>query len=215
MAMAAMKNRAGRLAVLLAAVLLGTGGAAAAEERGAELFSLCSQCHGAAGQGNAATLAPSIAGLPEWYVEGQLQKFRSGMRGTHFDDIAGMRMRPMALWIRNDDDVKAVAAYVASLPRTSPAATLEGGDATRGAVLFTPCHACHGPEAVGNQQLGAPPLRGATDWYLLRQLQNFKGGIRGYDPADQFGKLMVPMAAMLADEQAMKDVIAHIMTLPK
>jgi len=205
----------GRLAALVAAVLLGTGGAAAAETRGAELFSLCSQCHGMAGQGNAATLAPSIAGLPQWYVERQLEKFRSGMRGTHFDDIAGMRMRPMALWIPSEDDVKAVAAYVANMPPTHPAPTLEGGDPTRGATLFTPCHACHGPNAAGNQQLGAPPLRGATDWYLLRQLQHFKGGVRGYDPADQFGRLMVPMAATLADEQAMKDVIAHIMTLPQ
>jgi cytochrome c553 len=215
MAMAATRDWARRLAALLAAALLVAGGTAAAKERGAELFSLCSQCHGAAGDGNPATLAPSIAGLPGWYVEGQLQKFRGGLRGTHFDDIAGMRMRPMALWLRSDDDVKAVAAYVASLPRTKPAATLVGGNATQGAALFAVCNACHGADGAGNQQLFAPPLRGATDWYLLKQLKNFKGGVRGFKPTDQNGIIMAGMAATLADEQAMKDVIAHIMTLPK
>jgi cytochrome c oxidase subunit 2 len=213
--MAATKNRAGRLAVLLAAVLLVAGGTTSAKERGAELYSLCSQCHGAAGAGNPATLAPSIAGLPEWYVEGQLQKFRGGLRGTHFDDIAGMRMRPMALWLRSDDDVKAVAAYVASLPRTAPAATLEGGNAAKGDALFVVCKTCHGADAAGNPQMFAPPLRGATDWYLLKQLKKFKGGVRGFNPTDQNGIVMAGMAKTLPDEQAMKDVIAYIMTLPK
>ena len=61
--------------------------------RGEELFTLCAQCHGENGAGNPVALAPAIAGLPEWFVTGQLQKFRSGGRGTHFDDISGMRMR--------------------------------------------------------------------------------------------------------------------------
>ena len=79
------------------------------------LFDLCSQCHGVDGAGDPRFLAPSIAGLPEWYALTQLSKFRSGARGTHFDDISGMRMRPMALTLANEDDVASVAAYVASL----------------------------------------------------------------------------------------------------
>ena len=214
MAMAAT-NWARGLAALLAAAVLVASGTAAADERGEELFPLCSQCHGAAGEGNAAALAPSIAGLPAWYVETQLQKFRSGLRGTHFDDIAGMRMRPMALWLRSDEDVKAVAAHVESMPGTNPAPSLVGGNAASGAALFVVCNACHGVDAAGNPQLFAPPLRGATDWYLLKQLKKFKGGVRGFNPTDQYGRIMAPMAATLADEQAMKDVIAHIMSLSK
>ena len=34
--------------------------------------------------------APAIAGLDQWYIEMQLGKFRSGLRGRHFDDISGM-----------------------------------------------------------------------------------------------------------------------------
>jgi cytochrome c553 len=39
--------------------------------------------------------------------------------------------------------------------------------------------------------------------------------VRGTNPADTSGALMRPMAQTLADEQAMKDVIAYIMTLKK
>ena len=66
----------------LAALAMGVPSGASAEEnaRGAELFELCLQCHGSAGEGNHAALAPSIAGLEEWYVLGQLKNFQSGAR---------------------------------------------------------------------------------------------------------------------------------------
>jgi cytochrome c553 len=189
------------------------GAAAADPARGKALFALCTQCHGDAGQGNPAIEAPSIAGLPAWYVEATLRKFKSGGRGTHPDDIAGMRMRPMSMTLRKDEDVVHVAAYVASLPAARPAPRLAGGDAARGASLYTPCIACHMPDGSGNPALGSPPLAHASDWYLLSQLKKFKGGVRGTNPLDTTGALMVGMSQLLADEQAMKDVIAHIMTL--
>jgi cytochrome c oxidase subunit 2 len=180
-----------------------------------ELFQLCAQCHGANAMGNPAVNAPAIAGLPQWYIEEQLRKFRSGMRGRHFDDLTGMQMRPMALSLANDDEVVTIAMYVASLPATKPAAQLQGGDATRGRTLFAPCTACHGPEAAGQQALKAPPLNHASDWYLMRSIEKFKLGIRGTAQGDTSGPLMRPMAQTLPDEQAMKDVIAYVGTLAK
>jgi cytochrome c oxidase subunit 2 len=123
-----------------------------------------------------------------------------------------MQMRPMAMSFHNDQDLQAVAAYVANLPRPSfPAAG--AGDAAKGQTLYTPCTACHGADGAGNVQLKAPPLKGQADWYLLAQLKKFKAGHRGANPADLEGAQMRPMAATLADEQAMQDVVAHIMTL--
>jgi cytochrome c553 len=214
--------RASRLLAAVAALACAAGvaraeaapGAPAPDlARGKALFDLCTQCHGAAGQGNPAIEAPSIAGLPVWYVEGTLRKFKSGGRGTHPDDIAGMRMRPMSMTLREDADVVHVAAYVAGLAAARPAPLLTGGDAARGANLYTPCIACHMPDGSGNPALGSPPLKHASDWYLLAQLKKFKGGVRGTNPLDTNGALMVGMSQLLADEQAMKDVIAHIMTL--
>lgn len=180
---------------------------------GQELFQLCTQCHAPDGNGNALVNAPAIAGLDQWYVEAQLRKFKTGARGTHIDDHAGMQMRPMAMSLPTDGDLQAVAAYVASLPKHRPAPTLEGGDAAAGQVLYATCMACHGPTATGNQQLGAPPLNHASDWYLLTQIRHFKDGVRGANPADTTGATMRPMAKTLADEKAMKDVIAYVMTL--
>jgi cytochrome c553 len=171
------------------------------------------QCHGPDGGGDPASLAPAIAGLDEWYLKAQLAKFRSGARGTHPDDLAGMRMRPMSLSLQDDEEIAAVAAYVASLPPVPPAGTLQGGDAARGQALYAPCAACHGPDGAGIQPLNGAPLRGSNDWYLLRQMHNFRTGIRGTNPKDASGALMRPMSMTLADEQAILDVIAYITTL--
>lgn len=183
---------------------------AADDRRGEKLYRLCAQCHGADGEGSKLALAPAIAGLPQWYLEAQLQNFRSGVRGTHPEDVAGMRMYPMSQTLRAEGDIPAVAAYVASLAPVHPAPTLSGGDPGRGAQLYQPCTACHGADGAGNQALGSPTLRHASDWYLLSSLQKFKTGVRGNYPN---AAIMRGMAAMLTDEQAMKDVIAYIQTL--
>ena len=202
------------LALPAAAQTMADDGVAAADlDRGEALYDLCTQCHGAEGQGNPTIEAPSIAGLPRWYVESTVKKFRAGGRGTHPEDFQGMRMRPMSMALRSEEDVAHVSAYVASLPPHKPAPLLRGGDAARGAQLYAPCIACHMPDGSGNPALGSPPLAHASDWYLLSQLKKFKGGVRGTNPKDPNGALMVGMAQLLADEQAMKDVIAHIMTL--
>jgi cytochrome c553 len=200
---------------LLALALVVAASAAHAQDtaRGHQLFALCAQCHGEHAEGSAETLAPAIAGLPAWFVTNQLQKFRAGGRGTHFDDISGMRMRPMSMWLRSEEDVANVAAYVATLPRANPAPALEGGNAETGKTKYAACQACHGPNGEGNQALNAPPLSGGSDWYLLTSLQKFKAGVRGTNPKDTTGMLMRPMSMTLADEQAMLDVLAYIGTL--
>ena len=224
------------------AVLLGASSSAFADElaHGKQLFALCSQCHGDAAQGNQTIGAPAIAGLPAWYVAEQLRKFSLGLRGKHFDDLEGMRMRPMSLWLvaerhasgdldkeraqaaaegrdeKLDPKILAVAAYVASLPATRPAAMVTDGDAARGAASWPLCGSCHGVNGEGSQPQSAPPLAGQSDWYLLTSLKKFRAGTRGYDgPNDPFGATMAGMANVLADELAMKDVVAHISTLGK
>jgi len=182
---------------------------------GKELFRACVSCHGDDGRGNRAIGAPPIAGLPAWYVEAQLTKFRSGVRGAHPDDYEGMRMRPMARQMMNEAEVKSVAGHVASLAPAHVTPTLEGGNATAGAASFGTCMACHGPKGQGNEQLKAPPIAGQADWYLLAQLKKFKAGIRGANPKDTSAALMRPMALALPTEQSMLDVVAHVSTLPR
>jgi cytochrome c oxidase subunit 2 len=225
-------------ACLVAAALLALPSLAMAQEadaaNGAKLFRLCTQCHGNAGEGNQAIGAPAISGLPGWYVQSQLVKFSSGLRGKHFDDIAGMRMRPMALWLiaparaervakgepaistELDENIRDVAAHVGKLAPANPAPTITGGNVAAGEAQWALCGSCHGMQGEGSEPQSAPPLAGQSDWYLVASMQKFKAMTRGYDgPNDPFGATMAGMSNVLADDQAVKDVVAFISTLKK
>jgi cytochrome c553 len=199
-----------------------------------QLFQLCSACHGPQGHGNRELMAPSIAGLPEWYVVNQLRKFRNGGRGAHPADLAGLRMRPMARTLdatldkeRNsrEVDLHAVAHYVSELTPKQPKDELKGGDPARGKTIYLMCMACHGPNSEGNKDLKAPTQVYLEDWYMLEQLKKFKRGLRGLNPKDPEGLTMRPILIValskakqdaeregitVTDEQSMKDVIAYI-----
>jgi cytochrome c553 len=179
---------------------------------GPELWKLCGQCHGDKGEGKALVGAPAIAGMPEWYVTAQLTKFKYGARAAHPKDIIGLRMRPMGRHL-SDGDIPVISKFVAGMPVTMPPATLPG-NALKGEKNWQVCIACHGQDGLGNQQLGAPPLIYTNDWYLVQQLKNFKGAIRGGDATiDPMGASMQAISNTLADEQAMRDVVAYIHAL--
>jgi cytochrome c oxidase subunit 2 len=203
-----------RVWLVLSALLVFSQPARAVDEaRGKQLFVVCSACHGPDGGGNAQIQAPSIAGLDEWYLVRQLNTFRAGKRGNHFDDPTGEQMRGIAQTISGEDSVRELAAYIAYLPPVKPAPLLTGGDPERGANLFVACVACHGLNGDGNRNLALPAINHQADWYLMRQLQHFKSGIRGAAPGDHAGASMRAMAGTLPDEQSMLDVVAYITTL--
>ena len=154
---------------------------------GDQLFAACTRLpRRRTARATRALKAPSIAGLPAWYVEAQLTKFKTGVRGAHPDDVEGLRMRPMSRQMTNAAEVKSVAGYVASMQRPKKQApSLTGGDAATGAGAATrSARRATGPTGQGNEQLKAPPIAGQYDWYLLAQLKKFKGGIRGTNPPD-------------------------------
>lgn len=68
-------------------------------------------------------------------------------------------------------------------------------------ALYQPCAACHGKNAEGNTALGAPALAGQQAAYLQRQLEHFREGRRGANPADTLGMQMRGMSLGLTDEQ--------------
>ena len=187
-------------------------GSTDAATRGKDVFQTCVPCHSTDGSGNPSIGAPNIAGMKEWYVEEELDKFRSGVRGMQFTDMEGMRMRPMALSLTSEDDVKAVAHYVESMPHVRHAASLPG-DPKAGEAIFATCAACHGDGGGGNEDLKAPPLAGVDDWYLATELRKFRSGTRGASPKDAGGRLMRPMARGLADEDAIRNVVSYVGTL--
>lgn len=199
--------------VLAAACLLGSVPAMAADAAaGKAAYAICAACHGAEGQGNLAMNAPRLAGQEGWYLKRQMDAFRTGLRGTAPGDIHGAQMRPMAISVSAPAALDNLIAYIATLP-DAPNATTVTGDVAAGKAAYGVCAACHGADGKGNQALGGPRLVGQDDWYLVRQLKNYRQGLRGYDPKDTYGVQMKPMAATLASDQAVTDVVAYINSL--
>ena len=211
-AMALRKSLLGFILILAALAFARGSARAQGTARGETLFEICATCHGEYGEGIRLFAAPAIAGMGQWYIQAQLEKFRTGARGAHPDDVEGLRMRPMSRTLRTEEDVAEVAAYVASLSAVSLPRSLEG-DPQKGKVLYTTCATCHGANGEGNRQLFGPSVNRTSDWYLLEQLKKYKSGVRGGNPKDTTGIMMRPMALVLPDEQAMQDVVAYMMTL--
>lgn len=177
---------------------------------------VCAQCHGTRGEGKDELKAPSIANLPNWYVERQLTNFNEGRRGNNGQvDPHGATMAAIAKTLK-PEQITLVSKYVASLPLVPPRErTLEGGNIQAGKDLFYErCMECHRYNASGEQLFGSPPLVGRQGWYLFAQLQKFKGLHRGAAKGDEKGAKMVQMATLfINDEQTMKDLVSYILTL--
>ncbi len=179
---------------------------------GQALYSVCAACHGARAEGNQALNAPKLSGQAGWYLASQLNDFKHGVRGTNDADIYAKQMIPFANTLVDDAAVSNVVAYITSLAEERPSATL-AGDANKGRSLFNTCSGCHGVSAQGIWATNAPRLAQMSDWYLARQLQNFRTGIRGTHPQDFNGAQMASMALVLSDDKAINDVLVYLRTL--
>jgi len=180
---------------------------------GSALYGVCATCHGSEGEGNLALNSPKLGGQPEWYINRQLHNFKQGYRGAHKDDLFGAQMAPMAAILIDDAAISDVTAYIGTLPFTESEQSITG-DIARGEDMYSTCGVCHGESGEGNYATNSPRLSGQEDWYMKRQLMNFKDGIRGAHPGDIFGPQMASMSRMLRTEDDINDIIAYINTLP-
>ncbi|MDA0334767.1 MAG: c-type cytochrome [bacterium] len=183
-------------------------------KKGRTTFMTCMSCHGLKGEGMRAFQTPRLSGQAPWYLKRQLKKFQAGVRGAHPQDQQGKQMAPMAKLLSTEQKVDDVVAYIASIDPGKPADKGKG-DALKGQPTYTICSTCHGSDAGGNEQQKAPWLAGQHGWYLAKQMQNFRSGVRGYHADDAEGKLMVPQAQLLEDDQAILDLVAYITSLDK
>ncbi|MEX0976665.1 MAG: c-type cytochrome [Woeseia sp.] len=205
--------RATRLTLILLALLVAASIASADETPviPPDMFVYCTVCHGVELKGNHVIQAPRLSGMQAWNVELQLLAFKRGWRGTHADDLVGMEMQPMAA-ILSDKEIAEAARYVSATVSEPPTVTIIG-DARRGRDLYATCQACHAADGNGVEALGAPALTGLNDWYLVRQTRNFKDGTRGSHKDDIRGAQMRAAAQVLADDDAIQDVVAYINSL--
>lgn len=88
------------------------------------------------------------------------------------------------------------------------AVTKVTGDAKKGEAIFQKtCVTCHGPDAMGLKEQDAPMIRHQHDWYLYKQLTDFKAKKRD-------NPKMFPFIKDLSD-QDFKDVATYLAKLER
>jgi len=142
---------------------------------GAAAFKVnCVQCHGSGAAGG--------AGYPnlnddDWLWGGNIEQIHQTIsHGIRFQDDAETRASEMPAFgdILKPDEIKQVAAYVVSLTeKPHNAALVEPGK-----QLFADnCASCHGQDAKGNREFGAPNLADAI-WLKVRGEEQIIAQIR-------------------------------------
>jgi cytochrome c oxidase subunit II len=188
--------------------------------KGKSIYTACVACHGQNGEGIQATNSPRLSGLRESYLVSQLQKFRSGIRGANSKDIYGQQMAPLAKALPDEQAMLDVAAFIGTLESSDPARTELSGDPAAGREAFKFCERCHGatgkgyksPKKITYRSQHGPRLQGQHDWYLIRQIQNFKAHIRGVKE-DKASWYMQADVQSLHTDQDIKNIVSYIGTL--
>lgn len=181
------------------------------KEHGAQVYQTCLSCHGADAGGTRAQNTPRLAGQHDWYLARQLQNMKKGLRGYDPRSAYTALMRGIALTL-SDQDIEDVVAYIGTLEASSSPATV-AGDLVAGKELFQRCKLCHGSDGRGWMGTRTPNLNIQHDWYLLRQLENYRLDYRGTHPDDNYGGRMWAIARTMESEQALKDVVAYVKSL--
>lgn len=167
----------------------------------------CAGCHGQAGEGNAQSGFPRLAGQGRLYLLRQLDSYADGSRKNAV-------MQPIAAAM-NADQRRAAAAFYASLgpsPPASPAAAkasepvlVARGDEGR---HIQGCANCHGPQGIGDAA-DNPYLAGQHANYLAAAMAAWKSGERQDDPSGQ-----MPAIAKALTDQEVRTLTAYYSGLP-
>ena len=73
------------------------------------------------------------------------------------------------------------------------------------------CTVCHGSDGNGNAAIRAPKIAGIEPWYLKRQFEHFRAGMRGTHAEDTSGMEMRPVAESM-DDATIAAVAAYVRT---
>lgn len=192
----------------------GAGIALKGNDRGAPA---CIACHGAQGEGNAASGFPRLAGLDAGYMHSQLEAFATGKR-------TNAMMAPIAVAL-DATERKQVADYYGGLgrsPGTVKPAVQQADVAAPpvgepGAQLalkgrwengLPACVQCHGSTGAGVGSV-FPALAGQSALYIENQLRAWQQGTRVPGP---LGLMKVISDKLSADD--VRQVAAYFAALP-
>lgn len=163
---------------------------------GEQIYFHCKNCHGVTGEGGKDGKYPRIAGMPQDYVERQLNNFKLRKR------INKPMVPIFKNWRFDDDAISLVAAYVHQLPESTPAPyepskelladfdSREEFDELGRDIFEENCTQCHGDDGRGRADKEAPPLVNQYHSYIRKQINDFINGRREHEHAEKmFGEL--------------------------
>ena len=138
---------------------------------------------------------------------------REGRFEVLCEELCGIGHHTMrgAVYVDSQDDFD---NWLAQQTTYSEQASKAAGNASIGAAQYGVCAACHGQQGEGVVAMNAPKLSGQSEWYLRRQIMNYKNGLRGAHADDAFGQQMIGMVATLGNDAAVDNVVAHIRSFP-
>jgi cytochrome c553 len=152
---------------------------------GVEPQDVCAECHGLDGAGNHIKF-PRLAGQKREYIVKQLNDFRAGHRKND-----GGQMKKNATELEKED-IPRVADWFSRQGPPWPKPTIEGeldlARARRLAISGTDsapgCLSCHSATSsyLADRPIVAPRIAGQRDFYIAKQLKDFRDGRRGNDP---------------------------------
>jgi cytochrome c553 len=101
-------------------------------------------------------------------------------------------------------------ATVVLLSACEPSAQPDQAAVAAATGSYKTCAGCHGANGEGNASLQAPALVNLDNWYLKRQIENFRSGIRGSNANDTWGMQMAAQAVVLTGAAEVEVVMAQI-----
>jgi cytochrome c553 len=172
---------------------------------GRDVNVVCAACHGELGQGGNKGEYPRLAGQMRSILIRQLHSFRDRTRiNIPMLPYTDERELPQ-------EDMIDVTTYLSSL-RIDVTIPYVEGDVKAGKKLFKDCRKCHGKEGRGKEKVAksgkhGPALTGQYPSYIIRQMANFKKGIRHHEDMEE-------TARDLADDE-LNDILAYLVTLER
>ena len=180
--------------------------------KGEEYSKSCVGCHSKNFSGLISERSPSLPQLSNWYMQGQLQKYKQNILGYKVEDSDGYAMSSLMKDYSNQQ-IADMVSYIKTFQPRKQLNMLDGGLENGKIEYQLNCMACHQKNGRGNKQLYAPNLVGLSDVYIVNQLIKYRDGIRGSGNGDKHGKVMQLFAKNLKNEQVMKDIAAYIISL--
>src|SRR3954451_15435297 len=157
------------ISTVCAAALCCTSADAADIATGREKAELCVGCHGEGGISQTENI-PSLAAQPDQFIQWQLVFFRAGTRKNE-------QMQPVIEQL-NNDDIRNLGAYYASLAPPKPPADDNPDMSKKGAqaAVGRRCASCHTDSYAGTK--GVARVAGQRQEYLVKALRDYKTSVR-------------------------------------